>query len=89
MIGGKLGSRPQLPSLTSAIGDDRRPIQPAHLVTPCSPQPRISHDMEFCAGTGMQDPSVLLLTVAKQVYIDTATVGQVVWTGEPARSSDK
>ena len=38
---------------------------------------------------GMEDPSVLLLTVAKQADIDIATAGHVVWTGEPARSSDK
>ena len=38
---------------------------------------------------GLEDPSVLLLTVAKQVDIDIATAGHVVWTGEPARSSDR
>jgi hypothetical protein len=38
---------------------------------------------------GMEDPSLLLLTVAKQVDIDIATAGHVVWTREPARSSDR
>jgi len=38
---------------------------------------------------GMEDPSVLLLTVAKQVDIDLATAGHVVWTQEPARRSHK
>ena len=38
---------------------------------------------------GMEDPSVLLLTVAKQVDIDLATAGHVVWTQEPARRSNK
>jgi polyisoprenoid-binding protein YceI len=38
---------------------------------------------------GMEDPSVLLLTVAKQVDIDIATAGRVLWTGEPARSVDR
>jgi polyisoprenoid-binding protein YceI len=34
---------------------------------------------------GMKDPSLLLLTVAKQVDIDVAATGRVVWAGEPAR----
>ena len=38
---------------------------------------------------GMKDPSVLFLTVAKQVDIDIATTGHVVWTPQPSRSSDK
>lgn len=38
---------------------------------------------------GMEDPSVLFFTVAKQVDIDIATAGYVVRTGEPARSFDK
>ena len=38
---------------------------------------------------GLKDPSVLFLTVAKQVDIDIATVGHVVWTDQPRRSSDK
>ena len=36
---------------------------------------------------GMEDPSVLFLTVAKKVDIDIATSGNVVWTGDSARSS--
>jgi polyisoprenoid-binding protein YceI len=36
---------------------------------------------------GLKDPSVLFLTVAKQVDIDIATEGHVVWTGEPVRHS--
>ncbi len=38
---------------------------------------------------GLKDPSILFLTVAKQVDIDIATVGHVVWTPQPSRSSDK
>ncbi len=38
---------------------------------------------------GMEDPSVLFLTVAKQVEIDITTAGHVVWTGEPAGGSGK
>ncbi|MBV8138894.1 MAG: YceI family protein [Deltaproteobacteria bacterium] len=38
---------------------------------------------------GLKDPSVLFLTVAKQVDIDIATAGDVVWTHQPSRSSDK
>jgi polyisoprenoid-binding protein YceI len=38
---------------------------------------------------GLEDPSVLLLTVAKQVDIDIATAGSVVWTGDWARSFHK
>jgi polyisoprenoid-binding protein YceI len=38
---------------------------------------------------GLEDPSVLFLTVAKQVDIDIATTGRVVWTGQVSRSSDK
>ena len=38
---------------------------------------------------GMKDPSVLFLTVAKQVDIDIATTGHVVWTPQPSLSSDK
>ncbi len=38
---------------------------------------------------GMEDPSVLFLTVAKQVDIDIATTGHVVWTPQVPRSSDK
>src|ERR1700691_2634157 len=38
---------------------------------------------------GMKDPSVLFLTVAKQVDIDIATTGHVVWTPQPSRSSEK
>lgn len=38
---------------------------------------------------GLKDPSVLFLTVAKQVDIDIATTGHVVWTRQASRSSDK
>jgi polyisoprenoid-binding protein YceI len=38
---------------------------------------------------GMEDPSILFLTVAKKVDIDIATSGHVVWTPQPSRSSDK
>ena len=38
---------------------------------------------------GMEDPSILFLTVAKQVDIDIATTGHVVWTSQPSLSSDK
>ncbi len=38
---------------------------------------------------GLKDPSVLFLTVAKQVDIDIATAGRVIWTHQPSRSSDK
>jgi polyisoprenoid-binding protein YceI len=38
---------------------------------------------------GMEDPSVLFLTVAKKVDIDIATSGNVAWTGNPLRSSHK
>jgi polyisoprenoid-binding protein YceI len=34
---------------------------------------------------GMEDPSILLLTVAKHVDIDIATAGRVLWTGERVR----
>jgi polyisoprenoid-binding protein YceI len=37
---------------------------------------------------GMEDPS-LIFTVAKQVDIDIATEGHVLWTHEPSRSSHK
>src|SRR6202167_518122 len=37
---------------------------------------------------GLGDPRVLFLTVAKQVDIDIATTGRVVWTGQVSRSSD-
>ncbi|HEY9158195.1 YceI family protein [Candidatus Binatus sp.] len=38
---------------------------------------------------GLKDPSILLLTVAKQVDIDIATAGHVVWTRDQARGSNK
>ena len=38
---------------------------------------------------GIKDPSVLFLTVAKQVDIDIATTGHVVWAPQPSRSSDQ
>jgi polyisoprenoid-binding protein YceI len=38
---------------------------------------------------GLKDPSVLFLAVAKQVDIDIATTGHLVWTDQPSRSSDK
>ncbi len=38
---------------------------------------------------GMEDPSVLLLTVAKQVDIDIATAGHVVWTQEQGQGFNK
>src|SRR5277367_3148210 len=38
---------------------------------------------------GMEDPSVLFLTVAKKVDVDIATTGHVVWTRQVSRSSDK
>ena len=38
---------------------------------------------------GIKDPSVLFLTVAKQVDIDIATTGHVVWTPQPSLSSGK
>src|SRR5277367_4052711 len=38
---------------------------------------------------GMKDPSVLFLTVAKQVDIDIATTGHVVWKKEAARSYER
>jgi polyisoprenoid-binding protein YceI len=38
---------------------------------------------------GLEDPSVLFLTVAKQVDIHIATTGHVVWATQPSRSSDK
>jgi polyisoprenoid-binding protein YceI len=38
---------------------------------------------------GMEDPSVLFLTVAKQVDVDVATAGNVVWMSDPARTSRK
>jgi polyisoprenoid-binding protein YceI len=38
---------------------------------------------------GLKDPSVLFLTVGKQVDIDIATAGEVVWTHQPSRSSDQ
>jgi polyisoprenoid-binding protein YceI len=37
---------------------------------------------------GMEDPS-LIFTVQKQVDIDIATEGHIVWTGNPLRSSHK
>src|SRR5208282_702273 len=37
---------------------------------------------------GMEDPS-LVFTVEKQVDIDIATEGHIVWTGDPLRSSHK
>jgi polyisoprenoid-binding protein YceI len=36
---------------------------------------------------GLEDPSVLFLTVAKQVDIDIATEGHIVWTGNSLPSS--
>jgi polyisoprenoid-binding protein YceI len=36
---------------------------------------------------GLKDPSILFLTVAKQVDIDIATAGHVVWGDQPSRSS--
>ena len=38
---------------------------------------------------GMEDPSVLFFTVEKQVDIDIATEGHIVWAGVPVRSSHK
>ena len=38
---------------------------------------------------GMKDPSILFLTVAKQVDIDIATSGNVAWTGNSLPSSHK
>jgi polyisoprenoid-binding protein YceI len=38
---------------------------------------------------GLEDPSVLFLTVAKQVDIDIATSGHVVWKKEAARSYER
>jgi polyisoprenoid-binding protein YceI len=38
---------------------------------------------------GLEDPSVLFLTVAKQVDIDIATTGHVVWNKEAARSYER
>jgi polyisoprenoid-binding protein YceI len=38
---------------------------------------------------GLEDPSVLFLTVAKQVDIEIATASHVVWTHQPSGSSDK
>jgi polyisoprenoid-binding protein YceI len=38
---------------------------------------------------GLKDPSVLFLTVAKQVDIDIATAGHVVWTDQLSGSFDK
>ena len=38
---------------------------------------------------GLKDPSILILTVAKQVDIDIATTGHVVWTRQVSRISDK
>jgi polyisoprenoid-binding protein YceI len=38
---------------------------------------------------GLEDPSVLFLTVAKQVDIDIATTGHVVWKKEAARSYER
>ena len=38
---------------------------------------------------GMKDPSILFLTVAKQVDIDIATSGHVVWNGEAAQINEK
>ncbi len=36
-------------------------------IAPYSPQPRISHQMEFCAGTGNDDPYETLTAREKQV----------------------
>jgi polyisoprenoid-binding protein YceI len=36
---------------------------------------------------GLKDPSILFLTVAKQVDVDIATTGHVVWTDQPSRIS--
>jgi len=36
---------------------------------------------------GLQDPSVLFFTVAKQVDIDIATEGHIIWTGDLSRRS--
>ena len=38
---------------------------------------------------GLEDPSILFLTVAKQVDIDIATTGHVVWKKEAARSYER
>ena len=38
---------------------------------------------------GMEDPSVLFLTVAKNVDIDIATEGHIVWSGNPSRIPSK
>jgi polyisoprenoid-binding protein YceI len=38
---------------------------------------------------GLKDPSVLFLTVAKQVDIDIATSGHVVWNREAARNNER
>ena len=38
---------------------------------------------------GLEDPSVLFLTVAKQVDIDIATTGHVVWKKEAAQSYER
>ena len=38
---------------------------------------------------GLKDPSILFLTVAKQVDIDIATSGHVVWNGEAARINER
>ena len=34
---------------------------------------------------GMENPGVLFLTVAKNVDIDIATEGHIVWSGDPSR----
>jgi hypothetical protein len=39
---------PIYPVHTPFRGDGQRPTQLAHFITPCSPQPRVSHEMEFC-----------------------------------------
>jgi len=38
---------------------------------------------------GLKDPSILFLTVAKQVDIDIATSGHVVWNGKAARIDER
>jgi polyisoprenoid-binding protein YceI len=48
-----------------------------------------SHFSVPYVGWGLEDPSILLFTVAKQVDIDIVTAGLIVWTQEPARGSKK
>ena len=38
---------------------------------------------------GMEDPSILFLTVAKKVDIDIVTSGNVAWKSDPAESPHK